>query len=127
MELADALGMDFDKLNKRQIGQAFNAESIMAARKLLIQSATQVSELMKQAAIGTDEDLMAYAMAKDRHQMIQAQVAGITAEAGRALRAFRSIAGQEQAANVNEFLKGATGRTLFQLRMEAKLGAPSAR
>jgi hypothetical protein len=66
---------------------------------------------------------MAYAQAKDRHQMIQAQVSGITAEAGRALRAFRDIAGQEGAQNVDMFLRTATGKTLFQLREEAKLGA----
>jgi hypothetical protein len=94
-ELADALGMDARQLNQRHVGQAFNAEQIVAARKLLIQSATDVAAMMKKAATGTDEDVMAYAAAKDRHQMIQAQVSGITAEAGRALRAFRSLAGQE--------------------------------
>ncbi len=122
MELADALGMDFHQLQSRKIGQAFNAEQIIAARKLLIQSATVVSEAMKKAAAGTDEDVMAYAQAKDRHQMIQAQVAGITAEAGRALRAFRNIAGTETAQNIDQFIKGATGKTLFQLRREAQLG-----
>lgn len=123
MELAEALGMDYDKLNTRKIGQAFNAEQVVAARKLLIQSATNVSDLMKRAAIGSDEDVMNYAVAKDRHQMIQAQVAGITAEAGRALRAFRSIVGEETAQATDQFIKGATGKTLYQLRMEAKLGA----
>jgi hypothetical protein len=123
MELADALGMDAASLNQRQLGQAFNAEQIVAARKLLIQSATNVSAAMKKAAIGTDEDVMAYAEAKDRHQLIQAQVAGITAEAGRALRAFRSIAGEETAQATDAFIKQATGKTLFQLRAEAKLGA----
>ncbi|MBB3453881.1 hypothetical protein FHT86_002137 [Rhizobium sp. BK313] len=123
MDLADALGMDFEQLQRRSIGQAFNAEQIVAARKLLVQSATDVSAAMKKAATGTDEDVMAYALAKDRHQMIQGQVAGITAEAGRALRAFRNIAGQDEAAGVDAFLKTATGKTLFQLRQEAKLGA----
>lgn len=125
MDLADALGMDAAKLNTRKIGQAFNAEQIIAARKLLIQSATEVSSAMKRAAEkdSTDEDVLAYAMAKDRHQMIQGQVAGITAEAGRALRAFRSIAGQETAQGVDQFIRSATGKTLFQLREEAKLGS----
>jgi hypothetical protein len=50
MELADALGMDFQRLNQRKIGDAFNAEQIMAARKLLIESATEVSAAMKRAA-----------------------------------------------------------------------------
>lgn len=124
LDLADALGMDAHDLARRKIGQAFNAEQIIAARKLLIQSATDVSELMKRAAETEDDhDVMAYAMAKDRHQMIQAHVAGITAEAGRALRAFRSLAGQEQAENIDQFIRNATGKTLFQLKMEAKLGA----
>lgn len=123
LELADALGMDAAKLQTRKIGQAFNAEQVVAARKLLIESATTVSDAMKKAATGTDKDVMAYAMAKDRHQMIQGQVAGITAEAGRALRAFRSLAGEETAQATDQFIKSATGKTLFQLREEAKLGA----
>lgn len=123
LELADALGMDAQTLNQRQLGQAFNAEQIVAARKLLIQSAIDVAASMKKAATGTDEDVMAYAQAKDRHQLIQAQVAGITAEAGRALRAFRNIAGEESAQATDQFIKQATGKTLFQLRAEAKLGA----
>ena len=123
LDLADALGMDATKLNTRKIGQAFNAEQIVAARKLLIESATAVSDAMKRAAAGSDADVMAYAEAKDRHQLIQGQVAGITAEAGRALRAFRSLAGQEGAASVDQFIRQATGKTLFQLREEAQLGA----
>jgi N12 class adenine-specific DNA methylase len=123
LDLADALGMDAATLNTRKIGQAFNAEQIIAARKLLIQSATAVAAAMKTAATGSDEDLLNYMLARDRHQMIQAQVAGITAEAGRALRAFRNIKGQEGAMNVNAFIKSATGRTLYQLKEEAKLGS----
>ena len=124
LELADALGMDAATLNQRQLGQAFNAEQIVAARKLLIQSATDVSAAMQKASIGTDEDVMAYAQAKDRHQLIQAQIAGITAEAGRALRAFRDISGEgAEAKAIDQFIKEATGKTLFQLRAEARLGA----
>ena len=124
LELADALGMDAATLNRRQLGQAFNAEQIGAARKLLIQSATEVSAAMQKASIGTDEDVMAYALAKDRHQLIQAQIAGITAEAGRALRAFRDISGKgAEAKAIDQFIKEATGKTLFQLRAEARLGA----
>jgi hypothetical protein len=48
---------------RRKVGQAFNAEQIGAARKLLIQSAPHVSDLMKKAANGSDPDLMAYAEA----------------------------------------------------------------
>ena len=124
MDLADALGMTFEKLSTRKIGQAFNAEQVVAARKLLIQSATTVSAAMQSAGRddATDQEVMAYAEARDRHQMIQAQVAGITAEAGRALRAFRDISGQ-MPTGLDQFVQQATGKTLFQLREEAKLGA----
>ncbi len=124
MELADALGMTAESLNRRRIGQAFNAEQIVAARRLLVQSATNVAELMRKAATGTDEEVLLYAQARDRHQMIQAQVAGITAEAGRALRAFRDISREtdQSVQNIDQFLRTATGKTLFQLRQEAQLG-----
>jgi hypothetical protein len=52
LELADALGMDEGQLNRRKLGEAFNAEQIMAARKLLIQSATTVRDAMVKAATG---------------------------------------------------------------------------
>jgi hypothetical protein len=123
LELADALGMDAGQLNQRKLGQAYNAEQIMAARKLLIQSATNVRDAMVRAAEGSEADIMAYAEAKARHQMIQEQVSGITAEAGRALRAFRKLEGQQEAGQIDAFLKDATGKTLFQLQQEAKLGS----
>lgn len=123
IDLADALGMDARDLSRRQLGEAFNAEQIIAARKLLIQSATDVVAAMKKAATGSDADVLAYAQIKAKHQMIQGQVSGLTAEAGRALRAFRSLAGQEQAQGLDQFLRTATGKTLFQLKEEAKLGA----
>jgi hypothetical protein len=124
--LAEDIGMAGaeDLVKQRVVGQAFNAEQVMALRKLLVQSATDVSAAMKKAATGTDEDVIAYAMAKDRHQMIQATVAQATAEAGRALRAFRNIAGMSQEAQqADMFIREATGKTLFQLRREARLGA----
>lgn len=124
LDLADALGMRAADLNQRQIGQAFNAEQVMAARKLLIQSATAVREAMARAATGSDADVMAYGEARARHLMIQEQVSGITAEAGRALRAFRAIGDEGvDAKALGDFLQGSTGKTLFQLRHEAKLGA----
>lgn len=123
IQLADALGMSAADLNLRKIGQAFNSEQILAARKLLIQSAVAVRDLMAKAAIGTDADVMAYAEAKARHMMIQEQVAGLTAEAGRALRAFRSLEGSKEAQSITTFLQSATGKTVEDLRREAKAGA----
>lgn len=123
LDLADALGMDASKLEKRKLGQAFNAEQVVAARKLLIQSASEVRDAMSKAADGEDTDVLAYAETKARHIMIQEQVSGITAEAGRALRAFRELEGSDVAKATGDFLKQATGQDLFQLKEEAKLGA----
>lgn len=125
LDLADALDMDPKDLDARRIGQAFNAEEIVAARKLLIQSATQVRDLAAIAASSeADADLLAYAAARDRHLMIQGQLAGITAEAGRALRAFRALEGAKEAAALARMLgEETTGRTMFQLRREAKAAA----
>lgn len=123
LDLADALGMDPAFLNRRKIGQAFNAEQIIAARKLLIQSAKDVRDAMKDAASKDDvASLIAYATVKDRHRMIQEHVSGITAEAGRALRAFRNMEGMADAKAVSAMVEQNTGRTLNQLRKEAKLG-----
>lgn len=123
LELADSLGMTPDTLNLRKIGEAFNAEQIWAARKLLVESAIKVRDSMAKAAGGTDADVMAYAEMKARHQMIQEQVSGITAEAGRALRAFRAMEGMAEATEIGVFLEQSTGKTLFQLKREAQLGA----
>jgi hypothetical protein len=123
LDLADALGMDASELSTRKLGQAFNAEQIIAARKLLIQSATAVRDAMAKAATGTDADVMAFAEARQRHLMIQEQVSGITAEAGRALRAFHNLAGQAEAVQIGAFLQQATGKTLYQMRRMAQLGS----
>lgn len=111
--------MDPAILNTRKIGQAFNAEQIMAATKLLIQSAGHVRDMARAA------DALAYAEAKARHQMIQEHVAGITAEAGRALQifqAFRRLPGYDDMKALGRFLEEADhGRTLNQLEREMRL------
>lgn len=98
-EMSQALGMTPEQLAKRNIGQAFNAEEITAARNLLVQSATSVKDLASKAAVGSDEDMLAFQQAATRHVAIQEQVAGLTAEAGRALSAFRITAGDAEYAN----------------------------
>ena len=127
MRLADALGVKASEVNLAKISDIMGpgqlASKIMAARKLLVQSATELRDAMSKAATGSDDDVMAYAEAKERHIMIEQQISGVTAEAGRALRAFRSIEGGAEAKAVGDFLKQATGKDLFQLKEEAKLGA----
>jgi len=64
---------------------------------------------------------MKYSEARARHVMIQEEVYGITAEAGRALRAFRALEGGEEAKALGQILEESTGMDLFQLQREAKL------
>jgi hypothetical protein len=129
LDLADAMGVDAQEVNIKKLRQMSVedgvplAARILAGRKMLIQSATAVSEAMAKAATGTDADVLAYAAAKDRHVMIMSTVSGITAEWGRAGRAFREIEGGEKTGAIGDFVKQATGKTLFQLRNEAKLGS----
>jgi ribosomal protein S18 acetylase RimI-like enzyme len=124
MDLASDIGLDgaFDLVQGWVKGRAYNAEQVMALRKLLVDSAQKVHAAMQKAATGTDQDILAYAMARDRHQLIQRTVAGATAEAGRALRAFRDITVEAGGKEFNQLVKQATGKTLFQLRQEAQLG-----
>ncbi|MFZ5791861.1 MAG: hypothetical protein ACOY3L_14310 [Pseudomonadota bacterium] len=127
-EMAQALGMTPEQLAARKIGQAFNAEEITAARKMLVQSATDVRNLAAKAAGGSDADLLAFQEAVLRHQTIQEQVAGLTAEAGRALSAFRITAGEARdAANLGKVLEAAGGRQSIEAmaRMVSELDTPA--
>lgn len=122
-DLADALGMDAKTLSRRKLGEAYNTEEILAARRLLVQSAANVRDLMAKAASGGEKDILAYAEARSRHLMIQEQVSGITAEWGRAGRSFRAlIEGMDEAKSLSTFLQENTGKTLYQLQREAQLG-----
>lgn len=126
MDLANDIGMTgAENLVAQHVaGQAFNAEQVVALRKLLRESAENVSVAAKKfAASGSDADVLAFAQAKDRLQMVQKTVAGVTAEAGRALRAFRKLPGEQDTKALEQMMKEATGKTLFQLKAEAKLAA----
>lgn len=123
LKLADDLGMSPNKLDRRRIGEAFNAEEIIQARRLLVQSATQVRDAMVQAAVGDEKGLIEYAVARERHLMIQEQVAGVTAEAGRALRAFRALGDEvADAKGLGEFFQRNLGKTPEALQREAQMG-----
>lgn len=93
--LAGELGMTADDLLKRRKGQAFNAEEALAARQILARSATDLVNMAKRVNSIDEpgEELeAAFKQAWLRHVAIQEQVSGATAEAGRALSAFRAVA-----------------------------------
>lgn len=88
--LADDLGMTVEDLLQRRKGQAFNAEEVTAARDILNTSATRLNDIRAKAAeLGSDEALIEFRKAFDTHALIQAEVSGAAAEAGRALSAHR--------------------------------------
>ncbi len=97
--LAKETGLTEEQLINRTRGSAFNAETAYAARVLNVNSAENLVELAKKArsTTATAEDLIEFNQALTRHASIQEQVAGITAEAGRALRSFREIAASKGA------------------------------
>jgi hypothetical protein len=93
--LAEQLGMTADELLKRPNGAAFNAEQSQAARNLLVASAEKVDAIAARIAQKGDpgEDLLnEFRDTVLRHVAIQEQVAGVVAEAGRALGILRNRA-----------------------------------
>jgi hypothetical protein len=90
--LARELGMTADDLLKRRQGQALNAEQALAARAILAKSGDELVKLASKVKGGSDEDIAAFQPAWVRHVVIQEQVSGATAEAGRALSQFRMAA-----------------------------------
>jgi uncharacterized protein YdbL (DUF1318 family) len=124
LDLAEAAGVEATAVDMAKFAEQFGrgglASKVMALRKMLVQSATAVRDAAAKAATGSDAELLAFGQAKTRHQMIQSTLSAVTAEAGRALRAFREIGGMKEAQAISDFVRDATGKTLFQLRQEAQ-------
>ena len=123
--------MTVEDLAARKVGQAFNAEQAVAARNLLVQSTNRVFELARDIRSGknTDADLLAFQEAVTRHQAIQEQVAGMTAEAGRALNSFKIVAGEKQQAEAIKAIidaKGGRASTEEMANMVGSLNSPQA-
>lgn len=128
-KLADDLGMSVDDLMNRRQGEAFNAEQILAARKILVASGENLIELSKKAADGGDTELALFRRAMSHHRAIQLQVSGMTAEAGRALQSFNIIAESSRAQQraIKEALDGFGGSEVNQkmAQMFAELDDPA--
>jgi hypothetical protein len=114
--LADDLGMEVEDLLARRAGEALNAEQAVAARKLLVASGANLIKLSNTAKTGGNLELALFRRAMSQHRAIQLQVAGMTAEAGRALQSFRIIAGSglEQERAIKEALEATGGLKVNQ-------------
>ena len=87
--LAADLNIDIEDLLTRKSGAAANAETAIAARALLKDSATRVMNVARIAAMGDSDYQAKFAETMAQHQAIIESVKGIAAEAGRALGSFR--------------------------------------
>src|SRR3990167_2705425 len=127
--LARDLGMKPEELLARKKGQALNAEEALAARSMLVKSGEELVGLAKAATGGADEAVFAFAQHLQRHAAIQAQVSGMTAEAGRALSQFRIKASSDltRESAIRDTLK-VRGREDLQAMADAlgKLDSPEA-
>ena len=108
--LASDLGMTVDDLMERRQGQAFNAEQALASRMLMVKSADDVVAKANAAVGGSDEAIVAFQEALLRHTSIQEQVAGMTAEAGRALSQFRIDASADRTKALKAIIDANGGR-----------------
>ena len=120
--LANDLGMTVDDLLARKGGEAFNAEQAVAARRLLVASGENLIKIAKVAENGGQEALLVFRRAMAQHRAIQLEVAGMTAEAGRALQSFRIMASSaaEQEKMIKEAIEASGGMDVNQ-NMAAKM------
>lgn len=108
--LTAAMDVDgFDELMKRRPGDAFNAETIIAARKVYYDTTNKLLEAAKIAAEPTSSAIDQFNFRKmvAMHHAVQKEFMGARAEAGRALQAW-SIpvggGGAENARNLDQVL-----------------------
>jgi len=98
-ELADYIGVTPNKLtnnilNRKRGGVIFQegmglAETMLAARDLLVKESETLDGLAKKAATGTDEDALAFRQQMELVAQMQAQIKGSQTEIARALGSFR--------------------------------------
>ena len=110
---AAAAEVDLQTILGRKVGEAFNAEQVIKARTVLVESAEKLQRAAKIIRMGnaTEADMLAFRQMVAQHAAIQAQVSGMTAEAGRALNAFKVTAqsGMLRANQVRDALDSAGG------------------
>lgn len=103
----------FNELVNRRKGEAFNAEQITAARQVWHTAGQKLLGIAKKAASpqATEVDHFNFRKMLAVYNVVQREVLGVRAEAGRALSAFRIEVGQSGVTNkqLNEVLQGFGG------------------
>lgn len=105
-QLAADLNMDVTDLLKRESGEAWNAERLVAARAMLKASQTNVMNSARLAAMGDTDYQAEFARNLAQHQAILDNFAGARAEAGRALGSFNIREAQLPQAKITNALAG---------------------
>jgi hypothetical protein len=101
---ADEIGMTRTLLSRKIGDGALNAEQMVAARELLVRSATRLTDLAELVKGGqaTAADRLAFRRQLAIHSGIQLQLKGAQTEAARALQSFRiPVSGELDAAGLN--------------------------
>jgi len=93
---ADEIGLK-RKILARKVGEGFNAELLLAARHLLVDSAQQLNNLAVKIEAGNADaiDRLAFRRQLAIHAGIQLQIKGAQTEAARALQSFNIDVGGE--------------------------------
>ncbi|HCS24241.1 MAG TPA: hypothetical protein PLW48_03795 [Alphaproteobacteria bacterium] len=117
----------FDSLMARRTGDAFNAEQIVAARKVYYDTTDKLMEAAKRAASpdASDIDVFNFRRLVTMHHAVQKEFMGVRAEAGRALAAWRMPLGGTAADNarmLQEMLADAGGADVGKA-LAAKIAA----
>ena len=91
--LADELGTDaqvIETVMKREAGEAFGPETILAARQVLASSSKRILTLAEKVRTGnaSKREMLQFRRQLDFHREYQGQLMGARAEAGRSLNAF---------------------------------------
>lgn len=111
--LAREMGMTVDSLLAARKGRAFNAEEATAARIMLAKSYDELAVMANKFSEGaSDEELASFHRAILRTAAVHEKVSAATAEAGRALQAFKIPASSKAiSGRIHEaVLHGAGGR-----------------
>ena len=108
-ELASDMGLSLEQLLKRRRGDALNDKGALKARMLLAASSEKMAHLMNKILSGEGSDIDKFNFRKQMaiQYAIQAQVSGMTAEAGRTLNIFKKPVGSTQIGmkQMDEFMR----------------------
>jgi hypothetical protein len=131
LRMAEELDMTVDGLLTRQKGQAFNAEQATAARFLLRDALEgwkrSADRIRTQGEKATDAERMEFLRWTARSESVMEHVLGMTAEAGRALSAFRieAVPRVEQIRQMREMIRQAKGPKGKQVDVDSLADAVS--